>query len=139
MRLAAYDIHIVIHRLKHRTVDSDNAELTAERRQTTRRARLADYLPEIEAALEAAGQTPTWLRRRNRAAPFSGRAPVVLMAEQPGEGAAEVLQFLKSGGAAQVAGLIRLATRPAQERAGGHVGRYARFLPVDAVARTSAR
>ena len=31
---------------------------------------------------------------RNRAVPFSGRAPVELMAEWEGEDAAEVLQFL---------------------------------------------
>jgi hypothetical protein len=42
-------------------------------RLTTRQARLAAYLPEIEAALEAAGQTPAWLSRRNRAPPFSGQ------------------------------------------------------------------
>ena len=63
-------------------------------RLTTRQARLARYLPEIEAALQAAGQTPAWLQRKNRSAPFSGRAPVKLMAEREGEGAAEVLQFL---------------------------------------------
>jgi len=63
-------------------------------RLTTRQARLARYLPEVEAALQAAGQAPAWLKRRNRAAPFSGRAPVTLMAERDGEGAAEVLQFL---------------------------------------------
>ena len=66
-------------------------------RLMTRQARLAAYLPEIEAALEAAGQAPAWLRRRNRAAPFSGRAPVDLMAEKDGEGAAEVLLFLRIG------------------------------------------
>ncbi len=63
-------------------------------RLTTRQARLAGYLPEIEAALAAAGQTPAWLRRPNRAACFAGRAPVKRTAEQPGDGAAEVLQFL---------------------------------------------
>jgi hypothetical protein len=63
-------------------------------RLTTRQTRLAAFLPEIEAALKAVGQEPVWLRRRNRAAPFSGRAPVRLMAERSGEGAAQVLQFL---------------------------------------------
>ena len=63
-------------------------------RLTTRQAHLARYLPEIEAALRAAGQAPAWLQRRNRAVPFSGRAPVELMAERKGEGAAEVWQFL---------------------------------------------
>ena len=63
-------------------------------RLTTHQTRLAGYLPEIEAALETAGLTPAWLLRRNRAAPFSGRSPIKLMAERDGEGAAEVLQFL---------------------------------------------
>jgi hypothetical protein len=74
-------------------------------RLTTRQARLARYLPEIEAALRAAGQAPAWLQRRNRAVPFSGRAPVELMAEREGEGAAEVLQSLNPGGAAEVAAM----------------------------------
>jgi hypothetical protein len=63
-------------------------------RLTTRQTRLAAYLPEIEAALQAAGQTPAWLQRQNRATPFSGCAPVKLLTERDGEGAAEVLQFL---------------------------------------------
>jgi hypothetical protein len=61
---------------------------------TTRQTKLAGYLPEIEAALAAAGQTTAWLRRPIRSEPFAGRPPVKLMAEQPGEGAAAVLQFL---------------------------------------------
>ena len=63
-------------------------------RLTTRQSRLASFLPEIEQALSAAGHEPGWLRRRNRAAPFSGSTPVRLMAEKPGEGVAAVLQFL---------------------------------------------
>ena len=43
-------------------------------RPTSRQARLARYLPEIEAVVRAAGQAPAWLQRRNRAVPFSGRA-----------------------------------------------------------------
>jgi hypothetical protein len=62
---------------------------------TTHQTRLAGYLPEIEAALENAGLTPAWLLRGNRAAPFSGRSPIKLMAERDGEGAAEVLQYLR--------------------------------------------
>ena len=58
-----------------------------------RQARLARYLPEVEAALQAADQAPARLKRRPRRA-VSGRAPVTLMAERDGEGAAEVLQFL---------------------------------------------
>lgn len=61
---------------------------------TTRQTKLASYLPEIEAALTAAGQTTAWLRRPIRSAPFAGRSSVKLMAEQPGEGEAAVLQFL---------------------------------------------
>jgi hypothetical protein len=70
---------------------------TGKRRRfhlTTRQTKLAGYLREIEAALAAAGQTTAWLRRSIRSAPFSARTPVKLMAEQPGEGAAAVLQFL---------------------------------------------
>jgi hypothetical protein len=63
-------------------------------RLTTHQTRLAGYLSEIEAALENAGLTPAWLLRGNRAAPFSGRSPIKLMAERDGAGAAEVLQFL---------------------------------------------
>jgi hypothetical protein len=63
-------------------------------RLTTHQTRLAGYLSDIETALENAGLTPAWLLRRNRAAPFSGRSPIKLMAERDGEGAAEVLQFL---------------------------------------------
>jgi Protein of unknown function (DUF2384) len=61
---------------------------------TTRQTKIAAYLPEIEVALAAAGQTTAWLCRPIRSAPFAGRTPVKLMAEQPGEGAAVVLQFL---------------------------------------------
>ena len=61
---------------------------------TTRQTKLASYLPEIEAALTAAGQTTAWLRRPIRSAPSAGSSPVKLMAEQPGEGEAAVLQFL---------------------------------------------
>ena len=63
-------------------------------RLTTHQTRLAGYLSEIEAALEAAGLTPAWLLQRSRAGPFSGRSPTKLIAERDGEGAAEVLQFL---------------------------------------------
>jgi hypothetical protein len=55
-------------------------------RLTTHQTRLAGYLPAIETALEAAGLTPAWLIQRDRAAPFSGRSPIKLMAERDGEG-----------------------------------------------------
>ena len=63
-------------------------------RLTTHQTRLAGYLPVIETALEAAGLTPAWLLQRNRAAPFSGRSPIKLMAERDSEGSGEVLQYL---------------------------------------------
>jgi hypothetical protein len=63
-------------------------------RLSSRQTHLAAYLPEIEAALQTIGEGPAWLQRRNRAAPFSGRAPIKLMIERDGEGAAQVLQFL---------------------------------------------
>jgi hypothetical protein len=55
---------------------------------------LASYLPEIEAALRATGEAPSWLVRPNRSVPFRGSSPVKLMAERDGEGMADVLQFL---------------------------------------------
>jgi hypothetical protein len=63
-------------------------------RLSTRQTHLASYLPEIEAALQAIGETPGWLVRRNRSVPFRGRSPVKLMAERDGEGMGDVLQFL---------------------------------------------
>jgi hypothetical protein len=63
-------------------------------RLSSRQTHLAAYLPEIEGALQTIGEGPAWLRRRIRSAPFSGRAPIKLMVERDGEGAAEVLQFL---------------------------------------------
>jgi len=63
-------------------------------RLSSRQTHLAAYLPEIEAALQTIGEGPAWLRRRNRSAPFSGRAPIKLMVERDGEGVAEVLQFI---------------------------------------------
>jgi hypothetical protein len=63
-------------------------------RLSTRQTRLAAYLPEIEAALHAIGETPAWLQRRNRTAPFSGRTPLAWMIEQGDDGLAAVLQFL---------------------------------------------
>ena len=63
-------------------------------RLSTRQTHLASCLPEIEAALQAIGETPGWLVRRNRSVPFRGRSPVKLMAERDGEGMGDVLQFL---------------------------------------------
>src|SRR4051812_11995803 len=61
-------------------------------RLSTRQTKLALYLPEIEAALQAIGEPPAWLRQRNRSAPFSGRA-LEWMTKQGDDGLAEVLQF----------------------------------------------
>jgi hypothetical protein len=63
-------------------------------RLSTRQTHLASYLPEIEAALQAIGEAPGWLVRRNRSVPFRGRAPVKRVAERDGEGMDDVLQFL---------------------------------------------
>jgi hypothetical protein len=61
---------------------------------TLRQAWLAGYLPKIEAALRASSRPLAWLQKPNRAALFSGRAPIKMMTDQPGQGAAEVLRFL---------------------------------------------
>ena len=63
---------------------------------TLRQAWLAGYLLRIEAALQASGRSPEWLRKPNRAALFSGRAPIKLMTDRLGEGATEVLRFLST-------------------------------------------
>ena len=63
-------------------------------RLSTRQTHLASYLPEIEAALQAIGEAPGWLVRRNRSVPFRGCSPVKLMAERGGKGMGDVLQFL---------------------------------------------
>jgi len=61
----------------------------------TLQTRLATYLGQIEAALRASGESPDWLRRRNRAAPFGGRTPLAVMADEGGMAA--VLQALNIG------------------------------------------
>ena len=57
-------------------------------RLSTHQTHLASYLPEIEAALRAIGEAPSWLVRPNRSVPFPGSSPVKLMAERDGEGMA---------------------------------------------------
>jgi hypothetical protein len=54
-------------------------------RLTTRQTRMA---------LEAIGETPAWLRQRNRSAPFSGKAPLAVMADGSGDGIGVVMRFL---------------------------------------------
>jgi hypothetical protein len=61
---------------------------------TLRQAWLAGCLFKIEAALQASSRSPEWLQKPNRAALFSGRAPIKLMTDRLGEGATEVLRFL---------------------------------------------
>jgi hypothetical protein len=63
-------------------------------RFSTRQQRLTSYLPEIDAALAAAGKDQSWLHRKIGAAPFSRHTPIEYMAEHKMDGMAEVLQFL---------------------------------------------
>ena len=63
-------------------------------RLTTLQTRRASFLPEIENALGAIGEDPSWLRRRIRTAPFSGRTPVDVMADNDGAGLAVVVRHL---------------------------------------------
>lgn len=45
-------------------------------------------------ALEAVWETPAWLRKRNRSAPFSGRPPLAVTVAGDGGGIGEVMRFL---------------------------------------------
>ena len=63
-------------------------------RFSTHQQRITSFLPEIDRALSAAGESPVWLRRRNRAAPFRGRTPLEYMAAEGTTGIAQVLRFL---------------------------------------------
>lgn len=63
-------------------------------RLTTRQTRTAHGLAEVENALEAVGETPAWLRQRNRSAPFSGKAPLGVMVDGSGDGISIVMRFL---------------------------------------------
>jgi len=60
----------------------------------TRQQRITGYLAELDAALTAAGQEPSWLHRKNRSAPFSGKAPLEVMVQGGPGGIAEVLRFV---------------------------------------------
>jgi hypothetical protein len=62
-------------------------------RLTTRQTRLANALVEVGVALEAVGETPAWLRQRNRSAPFSGRTPLAVMVASNGESIGEATRF----------------------------------------------
>jgi hypothetical protein len=63
-------------------------------RFTTHQQRITSFLPEIEAALRAAGKDPAWLHRAQRAAPFRGRTPLDHMIHDGLEGFADVLRAL---------------------------------------------
>ena len=63
-------------------------------RFTTRQQRITSYLPEIDAALAAAGKDPAWLHHKGRGAPLSGRTPIEHMVAHGMGGMADVLQLL---------------------------------------------
>ena len=63
-------------------------------RFTTRQQRITSYLPEIDAALSAAGKDQTWLRRKIQRSPFSRRTPIEYMVAHGMDGMADVLQLL---------------------------------------------
>ena len=63
-------------------------------RFTTRQKRITSYLPEIDAALVAAGKDQAWLHRKIRGAPMSGRPPIEHMVAHGMGGMADVLQLL---------------------------------------------
>jgi hypothetical protein len=63
-------------------------------RFTTRQQRITAYLPEIDAALSAAGRDQRWLHRKIRAAPFSGRTPIEYILAHGMDGMAALLQIL---------------------------------------------
>lgn len=64
-------------------------------RFSTRQQRLSAYLPEIDAALPAAGKDYAWLHRTVAREPFAGRSPVRLISETGAAGAAAVLRMLQ--------------------------------------------
>jgi hypothetical protein len=63
-------------------------------RFTTRQQRITSYLPEIDAALAAAGKDRAWLHRKIQAPPFARRTPIEHMVMHGMEGMANVLQTL---------------------------------------------
>jgi hypothetical protein len=56
--------------------------------------RLTAYLAEIDAALTAAGQDPTWLSLKSQTSPFTGQTPLALMTKAGEEGMGDTLLFL---------------------------------------------
>jgi hypothetical protein len=63
-------------------------------RFTTHQQRITSYLPEIDAALMAAGKDPAWLHRKIQRSPFSCRTPIEHMLARRMDGMANVLQVL---------------------------------------------
>jgi hypothetical protein len=63
-------------------------------RFTTRQQRITSYLPEIDAALAAAGKDQNWLHRQIKTAPFTRRSPIEHMLVRGPEGMSDVLQRL---------------------------------------------
>jgi hypothetical protein len=63
-------------------------------RFTTHQQRITSYLPEIDAALSAAGKDQTWLHRKIQRSPFSRRTPIEYMVAHGMDGMADVLQVL---------------------------------------------
>jgi hypothetical protein len=63
-------------------------------RFTTRQKRITSYLPEIGAALMAAGKDQTWLHRKIQGQPFSRRTPIEQMVARRMECMADILQAL---------------------------------------------
>ena len=63
-------------------------------RFTTRQQRITSYLPEIDAALAAAGKDQNWLHRKIEAPPFMHRSPIEHMLASGTAGMSDVLQRL---------------------------------------------
>jgi hypothetical protein len=63
-------------------------------RFTARQQRITSYLPEIDAAVAAAGKDQTWLHRKLQRSPFSRRTPIEHMVARGMDGMADVLHVL---------------------------------------------
>jgi hypothetical protein len=63
-------------------------------RFSPRQKRITSFLSEIDAALTASGEHPSWLHTANRAKPFGGKAPLAFMISTDMDGLADVLHSL---------------------------------------------
>jgi hypothetical protein len=63
-------------------------------RFTTRQQRITSYLPEIDAALAAAGKDQAWLQRKIATPPFNRRSPIEHMLARKMDGMTDVLRTL---------------------------------------------